>query len=136
MTPDHCQDPEPGIKVRSAAPDETFPKKEHLLKSKEFSRVYKKGLSGRMAGVILYCLANDLGYSRLGFSIGSGNIKRATSRNRIRRLFREAYRKNKDKIKTGFDIVVIVKKDLSTDLTYDSAKETLLKLAKDIRLAA
>ncbi|MDD5436189.1 MAG: ribonuclease P protein component [Candidatus Omnitrophica bacterium] len=114
--------------------DESFPKREHLLKSKEFSRVYKKGFSARALGVILYCLANGLEHNRLGFSIGSGNIKRATSRNRMRRLFREVYRKNKDSLKKGSDIVLVIKKDMCRDLTYDSAKATFLKLAKDVRL--
>ncbi len=114
--------------------DERFRKKEHLLKSKEFSRVYKKGLAGRSDGVILYCLANALEHNRLGFSIGSKNIKRATSRNRIRRLFKEVYRKLKGKLKSGFDIVIVVRKDISATISYDSAGAILLKLAKEARL--
>ena len=115
-------------------PDERFRKREHLLKSKEFSRVYKKGFSGRADGVVLYSLANNLGHNRLGFSIGSKNIRRSSARNRIRRLFKEAYRKNKEKLKKGFDIVMIVRKDMHANLTYDSAKSIFLKLAGDIRL--
>ncbi|MFA6320257.1 MAG: ribonuclease P protein component [Candidatus Omnitrophota bacterium] len=115
--------------------DERFCKKEHILKSKEFSKVYKKGSAGRISGVVLYCLENKLEHNRLGFSIGSKNIKRATSRNRIRRLFREAYRKNKRKFKCGFDIVMVVRKDLHKDLTYNSAEAAFLKLAKEVNLA-
>ncbi len=79
-------------------------------------------------------LPNDLEYSRLGFSIGSRNIKLATSRNRIRRLFREAYRRNKSKIKIGVDIVLIVRKDTHDSLTYDTAELTFIKLANELRL--
>ncbi|MDD5427886.1 MAG: ribonuclease P protein component [Candidatus Omnitrophica bacterium] len=114
--------------------DERFGKKEHLLKSRDFSKVYKKGLPARAGGVIVYCLANDLGRNRLGFSIGSRNIKRATSRNRIRRLFREAYRKNKGKLKAGFDIVMVIRKDLHKELTFDSAEGTFLKLAQETKI--
>ena len=114
--------------------DERFSKKEHLLKSKDFSKVYKKGLAGRSDGVMLYCLANALEHNRLGFSIGSKNIKRATSRNRIRRLFREVYRKLKGRLKRGFDIVIVVRKDISATISYDSATVTFLKLAKEARL--
>ena len=116
--------------------DERFSKKEHLLKSKDFNKVYKRGLAGRAEGVLLYSLANSLGHNRLGFSIGSKNIKRATSRNRIRRLFKEVYRKLKGKLKNGFDIVIVVRKDISAAISYDSATTTFLKLAKEARLAA
>jgi len=116
--------------------DERFRKKEHLLKSKEFSKVYKKGLGARADGVVFYSLANGLVYNRLGFSIGSKNIKRATSRNRIRRLFREVYRKHKSDLKCGFDMVMVVRKDLSATLTYDLAESIFSKLAKDARLRA
>ena len=116
--------------------DEKFSKKEHLLKSKEFNKAYKKGRSERSDGVILYCLANALEHNRLGFSIGSKNIKKATSRNRIRRLFREVYRKLKSRLKNGFDIVIVVRKDISATISCDSAETALLKLAKEARLTA
>ena len=114
--------------------NEKFSKKEHLLKSKDFARVYKKGLAGHSDGVILYCLANALEHNRLGFSIGSKNIKRATSRNRIRRLFKEIYRKLKGRLKIGFDIVIVVRKDISATISYNTASTTLLKLAKETGL--
>lgn len=114
--------------------DERFRKKEHLLKSKDFNKVYKKGLAGRSDGVVLYCMANALEHNRLGFSIGSKNIKRATSRNRIRRLFKEVYRKLKSKLKSGFDLVIVVRKDISATISYGSATATFLKLAKEVRL--
>lgn len=113
---------------------ERFRKNEHLLKSKEFDRVYKKGLAGRAEGVVLYCLPNSLGRNRLGFSIGSKKVELATSRNRIRRLFREAYRKVKGNLNAGFDIVIVVRRDLHKSLTYKSAESILLKLAKDTGL--
>ena len=116
--------------------DERFCKKEHLLKSKDFSKVYKKGVAVRAGGVILYSLANTLEHNRLGFSIGSKNTKRATSRNRIRRLFKEVYRKLKGRLKNGFDIVIVVRKDISATISRDSAETALLKLAKEAKLTA
>ena len=94
--------------------DERFRKREHLLKSKEFDKVYRKGLAARAEGVILYCLPNALGHNRLGFSIGSKNVRLATSRNRIRRLFREVYRKVKSGLRNGFDIVMVVRSSNGT----------------------
>ncbi|MDD3906034.1 MAG: ribonuclease P protein component [Candidatus Omnitrophica bacterium] len=115
-------------------PDEKFRKKEHLLKSKDFFKVYKKGISYKAGGVILYVLANALGHNRLGFSIGSKAIKRSTVRNRIRRLFREAYRKNKGALKAGFDMVIVARKMPENITTYVSAEDVLLKLTAGTRL--
>ena len=114
--------------------DEKFRKKEHLLKSKDFSKVYKKGAYARGAGIVLYCLANNLEYSRLGFSIGSKNIKRATSRNRIKRLFRDFYRKARPELKSGFDIVLVVRRDPGDELTCGFVRNIFLKLAAEIKL--
>ncbi len=90
--------------------DEAFRKKEHILKSKDFRTIYTRGRSFRRSGFVLSVMPNDLPGSRLGFSISSANIKRACIRNRIRRCFREFYRKNKPRFKSAYDMVVIVKK--------------------------
>lgn len=34
----------------------------------------------------------------------------------------------------GFDIVMVVRKDLSKELTYNSAETTFLQLAKEVKL--
>lgn len=119
-----------------AVSDESFGKKEHILKSKEFGRIYKKGVSRKLEGVVLYSLQNGLLHNRLGFSIGSKNVRRASSRNRIKRLFRETYRKHKSVLKSGYDIVIVVRREPEKVLSYDFAKSIFLKLSKDARLIA
>lgn len=114
-----------------SSPDEGFEKKEHLLKTKDFRKVYKEGRLAKEGGLFLYALRNDLGLGRIGFSIGSRNIKRAVRRNRIRRLLREIYRRNKKYIDNGLDIIVVVKRDMVKTITYDSLKTRFLKLAKE-----
>ena len=68
MTPHHLNKNETDEKVRGAVSDERFRKKEHLLKSKDFNKVYKRGRAGRSDGVVLYCLPNALGgpHKKLG----------------------------------------------------------------------
>ena len=112
-------------------PDETFRKKEHILKSKDFSAVYKRGRSFRRSGFVLAVMPNGLVNSRLGFSISSTNIKRACIRNRVRRLFREFYRKNKPRFKPAFDMVIIVKKNPGKKFLYEEASGLFTALAKE-----
>ena len=112
--------------------DEKFRKKEHILKSKEFRVVYKKGRSAKKTNVVMYAIPNSLDNCRIGFSIGSRNIKRASRRNRIRRLFKEAYRFNKKAIKSPHDIVIVVRSDTRTPPSYASTEGLFLKLLGEL----
>lgn len=111
--------------------DETLGKKEHILKSKDFRAVYKKGRSFRKSGFVLSVAPNGLAYSRMGFSISSANVKRACIRNRIRRVFREVYRKNKAFFRPAFDMVVIVRKNPGKKFLYEEAHSIFFGMAKE-----
>ncbi len=56
----------------------------------------------------VYCRKNRLGYNRLGFTTGT-KLGKAVVRNRVRRRLREIYRTNEDKIRPGYDIVVVAR---------------------------
>jgi ribonuclease P protein component len=116
--------------VTSVRPDETFRRRERILKTGDFRLAYKKGLSVKTGPLVLCCRANGKPNSRLGFSISSRNVKLATSRNRIKRVFREAYRRHKGSILCGFDIVLIVKRDPDKRIAYIDAESLLIKAAK------
>ena len=81
-------------------------------------------------------LPNNLGHSRIGFSISSRNVKSAARRNRIRRLLREAFRLNKGGIKAGYDIVMIIKRDPGRTLSYKNAETVFLEAVKLSGVAA
>ncbi len=116
--------------------DETFPKKEHLIKTKDFRRVYKEGVPLRAGAIVLYAAPNELGWNRLGVVISARNVKLANRRNRIKRLLREVYRKTKKGLKRGFDIVLVVKKDLNQAYFYKDIEIVFLKLIKEAHLSA
>ncbi|MDR1307941.1 MAG: ribonuclease P protein component [Treponema sp.] len=84
-----------------------FRRREHLKKRTEITRVFKKGKVVSGPGVRLFFLKNALSYNRLviTFTRKFGN---AVQRNRARRLGREAYRSLREKLKTGYDVVVLV----------------------------
>lgn len=52
---------------------------------------------------------NNLDYNRFGFVVGKKTDKRATARNRIKRVFRSCIEELFDKIQTGHDLLFFVK---------------------------
>ena len=110
-------------------PAATFAKKERLIKTKDFRKVYKDGRSYRAGFIILRLLPNAALMNRVGFSISAQSIKRAFRRNRIKRLFREAYRRNKNILKKGFDIVFVVRRGFKENFSYAEAQQVFLNLS-------
>jgi len=111
-------------------PAEDFAKQERLIKTKDFRKAYKDGRSYKAGFIILRLLPNGTSMNRVGFFISAKSIKRAFKRNRIKRLFREAYRKNKKLLKRGFDIVLVVRRETKDNFSYVNARQALLDLGK------
>lgn len=88
-----------------------LPAKNRLVKRTDFNNVYRKGIFFAEEPLSLKYVRNDLENSRIGFSIEKKFFKKATERNRMKRLLREAFHKNIEKIKKGFDIVIFYKKN-------------------------
>lgn len=81
---------------------EKFSKSSRLLKQKDFRfRPFRKFTSKNFCFIF-----QTTGTGRLGISISKKVLKRATARNRVRRLLREAFRKNKAAFR-GYDIHII-----------------------------
>ena len=55
----------------------------------------------------MIAVPNGLPHSRLGLSVGKRIWKSAVRRNRIRRVFREAFRVRYDALPRGYDLVLI-----------------------------
>ena len=84
----------------------TFRKHEHLRTPGQFKQVYDRRRSAADGSMIVYAKENGLAYSRIGFSI-SRKYGGAVQRNRLRRLYREAFRLLKDQLPVGLDLVLI-----------------------------
>lgn len=84
--------------------------KEYRLRRRDdFARVYKEGHSVANRELVLYYLANEsVPHFRLGVSI-SKKVGHAVLRNRLKRLVKEAVRTQREQIKAGYDLVVIVR---------------------------
>lgn len=113
---------------------EKFRKREHILKSKQFSAIYKKGRSCKSDYLAAYCLPNNIGITRIGFSISSKKIRLATTRNRLRRLIREVFRKVKKDLRPGHDVVIVVVRSPGQWPQYKDVETKFLKLIGLARL--
>lgn len=79
-----------------------------LKENYEFRRVYQRGASAVSGSMVVYCRKNRLGRSRLGIT-ASTKIGNAVTRNRARRRLREVYRLNRDRLKTGWDLILVAR---------------------------
>ena len=116
--------------------DGKFPKSDHLRKTREFDVVFRKGRSSRTAFLVLYALPNGLDRTRIGFSISSRKVRLATTRNRLRRLLREVFRRHRGSIKPGHDIVIAVTRSPSSIPDYAEACAMFMMLVNGVRIQA
>src|SRR6266516_5373760 len=79
---------------------------EHLRRPADFRRVYERRRSVSDSWLIVYACENGLPHLRLGLSV-SRKVGQATHRNRLRRLYREAFRLTRHEMPTGLDLVLI-----------------------------
>ncbi|MCR4395633.1 MAG: ribonuclease P protein component [Candidatus Saccharicenans sp.] len=91
--------------------DERLRPVERIRKKKDFIELYRKGrrLRGRYFHLVFQ--PNGLEYSRLGVVV-SRKIGQATARNRVKRLFRELFRKNKNLLPGPVDLIFIAQPDI------------------------
>ena len=86
-----------------------FPKKYRLRKRIEFEHLKKNGLRiQNNLYIIKYAFNLNSEASRLGITV-TKKIGNAVVRNRIKRLIREFFRKNRKQLTQNYDINVIVK---------------------------
>jgi ribonuclease P protein component len=97
---------ESGVRSEESAEDFRFRPREHLRRPVDFKRVYDTRRSVSNESMIVYAASNGLPHNRLGLSV-SRKFGGAVQRNRIRRLFREAYRLTRQEMPTGLDLVLI-----------------------------
>ena len=87
----------------------TLPKHEHLRRPADFQRVYDRRRSVSNDWLIVYVRENGLPHLRLGLSV-SRKYGGAVRRNRLRRLYREAFRLTRHEMPAGLDLVLIPRK--------------------------
>jgi ribonuclease P protein component len=83
-----------------------FQKTNRLLDAAAFGRVFKKAQRSRDKLFTVLCRDSEDEIARLGMAISKKHCRKATARNRIKRVIRESFRHHQYQL-SGLDIVVI-----------------------------
>lgn len=105
---------------------------ESLKKPSEFSKVYKRGKSFADKNIVVYYMPNQLGITRVGFSI-SKKVGNSVVRNRVRRLIRESFRVNFDFVGT-YDIIFVARVR-SSGVEYHEMTKSLKYIFRKISIS-
>ena len=112
------------------APDDishAFRPHEHLRRPADFKRAFDRRRSAADGKLIVYVCENGLPHLRLGLSVSRKNGP-AVHRNRMRRLYREAFRLTRHEMPTGLDLVLVPRRPEEPDL--EELKRALPRLVR------
>ena len=102
----------------------TLPKRERLQRGYQFRGAYERGRKFVGRFVVLYAVDDPPAGRALGV-VTSRKIGGAVIRNRARRLLREAYRLNKQKLKTNLQIVMVARSAINGKRRQDVEADLL-----------
>lgn len=87
----------------------SFSKACRLRHPAEFKQVWQKAKRCAAQFITIFSCQNTLGHARIGLSFSKKNIRRACDRNRLKRVARETFRLNQNKLGSK-DLVVVAYK--------------------------
>ena len=110
----------------------TFPKHQKLKSRKDIKALFEEGKTVTKYPVKLLWLPLGQQETKAGFAVAKRNFKSAVTRNKIKRLMREAYRLQKQEIQVTDDktftlLFLYIGKDVASFKTIDKAVLGALK---------
>jgi ribonuclease P protein component len=111
-----------------------LPYKNRLINKSDFEKVYRFGAFFSFNNIYLKVRENKGTETRVGFSVGIKFSKKAVERNRLKRQLRAIVGKNKENIKKGWDIVIMVKKEGKTKLDSRELEKNVIGVLKKSNL--
>ena len=98
------------LKVIEGA-SESFPRQLRLTRAFEFQQVFKNNFRCADACITILVRKKSARGPRLGFAIARKQVPRAVDRNRLKRLFRESFRKAQHRLPAR-DLVIMVRRGI------------------------
>ena len=105
----------------------TLKKNEIIRNRKDFERIFKSGT--RYSSVHLTLIVHPSSIKKAAF-LPQKRLKNAVLRNRIKRLLREVYRKNKEHLNETKELIFIGRKNVSELGFFELEKEVLTLFRK------
>lgn len=109
--------------------DERFRKSERLKKRREYLAVQRRGRKIHLPD-LLVIVSPRAGSRRVGITVSS-KVGGAVTRNRIKRLLREVWRRDREVLPSGFDVVLIAKRR-ATATSFSSLRRQLRDLGRKL----
>ncbi|MFA9424071.1 MAG: ribonuclease P protein component [Sedimentibacter sp.] len=103
-----------------------------IKNNKEYKDVYNLKDSISDYNLVLFLKKNKLGYNRFGFTAAK-KIKKAVTRNIIRRRLKEIVRINEINLKDGYDIILMARVN-AQESDYKGLEKSFTKLMKRKKL--
>ncbi|MEZ6017042.1 MAG: ribonuclease P protein component [Planctomycetota bacterium] len=108
-----------------------FPRKFRVVRKADFARAYSHGRRARGGLLLVVGAPNGLDHARLGLSVGKRIWRGAVQRNRVRRVFREAFRLAVPDLPPGLDLVLIPAAPKLAP-TLAETRDELVRLARKV----
>ncbi len=89
--------------------DARLPPRERVKSRGEFRRAQARGARVHTPHFVVLVHPNETGLARVGVTVTKKTAPRAVDRNRVKRLVREAFRRAKATMPSGFDLIFIAK---------------------------
>lgn len=104
-----------------------------MKENRDFRRLFARGRSTAEKFLAVYYSKNRLGCNRLGLTVGV-KLGNAVTRNRIKRLIREAYRLHEQEFALGIDIIVVAR-SRAAYATLKNIEKSLMQCAYKLKIA-
>jgi ribonuclease P protein component len=118
---------------RTERPVESLPRADRVRRRREYQRIQSRGERVHTPHFILMVLARDGATPRIGITV-TRKVGTAVARNRVKRVMREVFRRNRRLFPEGADVVVIAKKGAPT-LGYAEALGEVDRAARGLEAA-
>lgn len=103
-----------------------------LKKNYQFKKVYSEGRYYAEKYIVLYIIRNNSEVNHVGFSV-SKKVGNSVIRNRVKRLMKENFRKENNKLKIGYDIIFTARVG-SSEATYYDIEKCMISTFKRAKL--
>ncbi|MEW6073479.1 MAG: ribonuclease P protein component [Planctomycetota bacterium] len=111
----------------------SFPRSRRIARKADFARIYREGSRARGRLLTVAVLPNGRPHSRLGLSVGKRCWRTAVRRNRVRRIFREAFRLSLPALPAGIDVIAIASTPAISPGLEETRQELLALVPKALQ---